>query len=134
MSVVYRQRQIYIKEKLSSFDIGLTDYPIILILDNIEGLSCNEISKDFFINKSLVSKSSSKLIELGYLKQEKDLNHKQRVNFYLTLEGRKIAKKIKEISASWDDQMMEDFDEEERKKFAIKIKKLYEKSSGNLDK
>ena len=127
LSILYRQRQNYIKEKLLNYDIGLTDYPLILILDKSEGLSCNEISKIFFINKSLVSKGSSKLIALGYLKQEKDLNHRQRVNLYLTQAGKEIAPKIREISNTWEEQMMKDLGKEERESFEKILKKIYKK-------
>lgn len=134
LSIIYRQRQNYMKEQLSSFEIGLTDYPLMLILDEKKGLSCNEISKNYFINKSLVSKSSSKLIELGYLKQEKDLNHKQRINLYLTPTGEKIVSKIKKISKSWEEEMMKDLGGDEKKVFIKTFKKIYEKSLECLDK
>lgn len=127
MSIVYRQRQNYIKEKLLNFDIGLTDYPLILILDKSEGLSCNEISKMFFINKSLVSKGSSKLIKLGYIKQEKDLNHRQKMNLYLTKIGKEIAPKIKKISNTWEEEMMKGLGKEEKGVFEKVLKKIYKK-------
>ena len=133
LSMVYRQRQNFMREKLQKFDIGVTDYPILLILDKRKGLGCNEISKTYFINKSLVSKSVSKLIKLGYLMQKKDPNHKQRMNLYLTDRGEEIVPEIRGFTVEWEEKIMTGLSEAERKTFYLLMERMYERSLGSFD-
>lgn len=133
LSVIYRQRQNFMRERLQNLDIGVTDYPILLILGHCEGLGCNEISKKYFINKSLVSKSISKLITLGYLEQRKDPDHKQRLNTYLTPRGRKVIPEIRSYSREWEDEFMGGLTSEEREVLKKLLSKIYERSLDYLD-
>ena len=133
LSVVYRQRQNFMRDKLQKFDIGVTDYPLLMILNKNQGLGCNEISKTNFINKSLVSKSVSKLIKLGYLMQKKDPNHRQRINLFLTDKGKGIIPEIRKITVEWEEKVMEDLSTDERKAFYLLMKKMYERSLRSFD-
>jgi len=133
LSVIYRQRQNFMREKLQNLDIGVTDYPILLILNHNEGLGCNEISKTYFINKSLVSKSISKLITLGYLEQKKDPSHKQRLNIYLTTRGKEVVPEIRGYSREWEDEAMGEMTSDEREVLKKMLRKIYEKSLDYLD-
>ena len=133
LSVIYRQRQNFMRDKLQNLDIGVTDYPILLILNHCEGMGCNEISKKYFINKSLVSKSISKLITLGYLEQKRDPSHKQRLNIYLTTRGREVIPEIRGYSREWEDEAMGEMTSEERELLKQLLKKIYERSLDYLD-
>lgn len=133
LSMIYRQRQNFMRDKLQNLDIGVTDYPLLMILNHNEGLGCNEISKGYFINKSLVSKSVSKLITLGYLEQRRDPCHKQRVNLYLSSKGKKIVPEIRSYSREWEETTMTDLVPEEKELLKKMLRKMYEKSLDYLD-
>ena len=103
ISITYRQYQHYMREGLKKYNIGNSDYPILLCLNHNSGICQNELSRLSTLNKSLVSKGVKKLIEQGYVYSKEDINHRQKQNLFLTDLGKNIIPDLKKIISKWED-------------------------------
>ncbi len=128
ISIIYRQYQCFMRDILKEYDLGNTDYPVLLCVDNYPGINHNEIARISKMNKGLVSKSISKLLKNGYLIQEQDEFHKQKSKIYLAEKGKDILPFIRRSIDQWQTYVTEDFTEEEKKLLHTLMSKIFNRS------
>lgn len=117
ISIIHRKKQQYIKDKMKELDldVGISDYQIILFLNSKGKQGTTKIANTFAITKSQVSQSVRKLEKLGYIVQERDPEHRNKVIINITSEGLEVAKILKKILKSWHEIAREDISKEEMK-------------------
>lgn len=106
ISIIHRKRQQYIKEELKklNLDIGISDYPIILVLNARGKLGTTEIAKTYVMTKAQVSQSVRKLEQLGYIIQNRDEKCRSKVYIEITSKGKEIANKLRTIQKNWQEK------------------------------
>jgi len=126
-NTLYRITQAYTDEALKKYELSSGTYPFLLKLNEKEGISQNQISKELSVDKAMSARSISKLIELGYIRKENDEADSRAYKLYLTDKAKGIIPDIKCIIHNWIDIITEDFEEEEKDQ----IVKLAEKALNN---
>ena len=79
---------------------------ILMILSQNDGISQSELVKSTHMKGSTVSVAISKMEEMGYIVRENNLNDKRCVRVYLTEKGRQLDRRIREIIASAEEEIM----------------------------
>lgn len=125
LSFVYRLRQKYILEKLEPFEIGNTDYPLLLFLEKNGGYGQNEISREINMNKSLVTRSVLLLEKKEYIYKKISPENRKKNLLFLSEKGKEILPKIREIIESWEEQVLKNFTEEDIEKIDFLLEKMY---------
>lgn len=126
ISIIHRNKQKYIKERLKELDIeiGISDYPVLLIVNSKKAQGPTEIAKAFDLTKSQVSQGIRKLEKLGYVTQQRDPGNRSKVVVDITPEGKELAKILKKIAREWHELACEGFEEEELKTFHRTLLKI----------
>jgi len=126
-NTLYRITQAYTDEALKKYDLSNGTYPFLMKLNEKEGISQNQISKELSVDKAMSARSISKLIDLGYIRKENDETDSRAYKLYLTDKAKEIIPDIKNIIYNWIDFITEDFEEEEKDQ----IVRLAEKALNN---
>ena len=126
-NTLYRITQAYTDEALKKYELSNGTYPFLMKLNEKEGISQNQISKELSVDKAMSARSISRLIELGYITKEHDELDSRAYKLYLTDKARAIIPDIRGIIYNWIDFITEDFEEDEKDQ----IVKLAEKALNN---
>ncbi len=124
--------QLHLARSFKYFDIGLSDYGVLLHLyHRPDILICqNDIAQSQKRDKALVARSARKLEQLGYIYFLDDPNHKLKKNLFLTEKGKAIVPQIKKYIAQWEDEVLADFSAEELVLFQDLFERIHTKSEG----
>jgi len=126
-NTLYRITQAYSDEALKKYELSSGTYPFLMKLNEKEGISQNQISKELSVDKAMSARSISKLIDLGYIRKENDETDSRAYKLYLTDKAKEIIPDIQDIINNWIDFITEDFEEEEKDQ----IVRLAEKALNN---
>lgn len=111
---IYRSTQCYMDKRLEKFKLSTGIYPYLLILNENEGISQNEISRELNVDKAMSARTVRKLIELGYIKKRENKEDIRAYKLFLTDKGRKIIPEIRKVINNWIDILVEGCSEEEK--------------------
>lgn len=111
---IYRNTQCYMDKRLEKFKLSTGIYPYLLILNENEGISQNEISRELNVDKAMSARTVRKLIELGYIKKRENKEDIRAYKLFLTDKGRKIIPEIRKVINNWIDILVEGCSEEEK--------------------
>lgn len=110
---IYRSTQCYIDKRLEKFKLSTGMYPYLLILNENEGISQNEISRELSVDKAMSARTIKKLIELGYIEKRENKEDIRAYRLFLTDKGREVIPEIIKVIHSWIDILVEGCSEEE---------------------
>lgn len=110
---IYRSTQCYIDKRLEKFKLSTGIYPYLLILNENEGISQNEISRELSVDKAMSARTIKKLIELGYIEKRENKEDIRAYRLFLTDKGREVIPEIIKVIHSWIDILVEGCNEEE---------------------
>lgn len=111
---IYRSTQCYIDKGLDKFKLSTGIYPYLLILNENEGISQNEISRELNVDKAMSARAVKKLIELGYIQKRENREDVRAYKLFLTDKGRNIIPEIMKVIHNWIDILVEGCSEEEK--------------------
>lgn len=109
-----RITQTYTDEAMNKFQLSSGTYPFLLVLNNNEGISQNQISRELNVDKAMSARSIKKLIDLGYIKKIEDSMDSRAYKLYLTEEGKKLVPEIYEELEKWINIITDGLDEVEQ--------------------
>lgn len=110
---IYRSTQCYIDKRLEKFKLSTGIYPYLLILNENEGISQNEISRELNVDKAMSARTVKKLIELGYIEKKENKEDVRAYKLFLTESGRKMIPEIIKVIHNWIGILVEGCSEEE---------------------
>ncbi|AGK98847.1 MarR family winged helix-turn-helix transcriptional regulator [Clostridium pasteurianum] len=110
---IYRSTQCYIDKRLEKFKLSTGIYPYLLILNETEGISQNEISRELSVDKAMSARTIKKLIELGYIEKRENKEDIRAYRLFLTDKGREVIPEIIKVIHSWIAILVEGCSEEE---------------------
>lgn len=125
LSYISRVRQKDILDRLEKYEIGNTDYPIILFLSRNSGYGQNEVARELKISKSLITKSVVNLERKGYIIKSTSEKNKSKNLLKLTLEGEELVPNIKKIIKDYENKMLKDLSKEDVEKLNELLEKIY---------
>ena len=99
------------------------------VLGEYAGSSAEEVSIKTQVEKSIVSRSLSKLLSRRLVSRTVDANDRRRHNLTLTETGEDIYKQIVPVSYDYEDRLLECFSAQERAIFDGLVDRLYQHAS-----
>jgi len=110
----------------AKFALSITEWRIMAVLGEYPGISADEVSLKTQIEKSILSRAISKLLQRKLLEREFDPADKRRSMLRLTETGLSVYDELVPISYDYEQQLLTCFSDAESKQFSELIDRLYE--------
>jgi len=107
ISILYRQFQIYINNKLEDFNISASEYLFLLALYKQDGISQEKLSASLYINKAATARALKALEEKGYIERRKNQLDKRINEVYVTGKGLSVKTVLYSAIDQWNNHMTE---------------------------
>jgi len=114
----------------SKFALSITEWRIMAVLGEYPGVSADEVSAKTQIEKSMLSRAISKLLQRKLVERRFDKADKRRSILALTKTGLSVYKEMVPISYDYEQQLLDCFSAEEREQFSQLIDRLYQQAQG----
>ncbi|MCB2357210.1 MarR family winged helix-turn-helix transcriptional regulator [Clostridium estertheticum] len=109
---IYRCTQQYLEKELKKFSLSIGTYPFLLALSRNEGVCQNKISNELNVDKAMATRNVRKLIELGYIRKEQNIEDARAYKLYVTSKGKEVIPEVIEIIKEWIEILVEGTSEE----------------------
>lgn len=116
----------------SKFALSITEWRIMAVLGEYPGVSADEVSAKTQIEKSILSRAISKLLQRKLIAREFDAEDKRRSILALTKTGLSVYAEMVPISYDYEQRLLACFNQQEREQFSQLIDRLYE-CAGEVD-
>ena len=127
LSILSNRISALISETYSAkFALSITEWRIMAVLGEYPGVSADEVSLKTQIEKSILSRAISKLLQRKLLEREFDPADKRRSMLRLTETGLSVYDELVPISYDYEQQLLTCFNAAESKQFSELIDRLYE--------
>ena len=94
----------YLDNKIVDFDITSGEVPFLLVLNENDKITQNELSNSLRTSEGLVTRVLRSLEEKGYVTREVDKENKRRKIITITPKGKKTAEIIKRYQKEWENK------------------------------
>ncbi len=112
MSILHRQKQVYINYSLKEFNITSAEYSFLLYLYRKDSATQDELSSYLYIDKSATARAVKSLEQKGYVTKSKDDRDKRFNRIILTDKAKKHEDEIRQRILRWGEFLTEGLDEE----------------------
>lgn len=126
ISILYRKSQIYIGQYLKPYGIMPGEYPILLQLYQLDGITQEEIVNYQSLDKSGVTRTVQSLERKGFIRREKDEKDQRCKRIFLTEEGWKVQPVIDKVLKEWNQMMTQNFNSEDKEEIIHYLKQMVE--------
>lgn len=131
-ATINRQHNIYLKSKLSPYNVAVSEFPVLMMLYNEDKKTQQDIAKTFYLTEGSIARTIRNLEDKDLIRREIDDNNRRRNFVFLTDEGKKIASHIENIDQKWEEDVCDFLNKEEMEKFKqilyrITLKSIEEK-------
>ncbi|MCW8090410.1 MarR family winged helix-turn-helix transcriptional regulator [Alteromonas sp. ASW11-130] len=111
------------------FAISITEWRIMAVLGEYPDISADEISAKTQIEKSILSRSVSKLLKRKLIERDMAEDDKRRSVIRLSTTGKSVYDEIVPLSYEYERALLKCFTKEEQAQFSALIDQLYEHAS-----
>ncbi len=101
IACLYRHARSFLEKEMSEFKLGSGTYVFLLPLFKHDAMNQNELSKKLHIDKANTTRAIRKLIDLGYIKRERDENDNRAYKLFITPKAKQIKPEIHRILRTW---------------------------------
>ncbi len=116
----------------NKFALSVTEWRIMAVLGEYPHISADEVSSKTRIEKSLISRAVSRLLQRRLIMREVDGSDRRRSQLALTETGLAVYNDIVPLSYGYEQLLQQCFSEQERETFSRLIDRLYE-HAGTID-
>lgn len=96
-AAIHRNLQIILNHKLKDISIRSGQHDFFYVISRNEGITQKVLSEWLYISKSTTAKAVKNLIDIGYVRKEKDTEDNRFDRLYLTDKGKQISAQMQEI-------------------------------------
>lgn len=114
ISVLHRHSQSHYAKKFEKLGVKSSQFMFILCICDNEGISQDELAKEFKMNKSTITRVVSQLENLEFVYRKINKKDKRICNLYSTEKSKQVYTKIKEILNQWQVIISEGLTEDEK--------------------
>ena len=126
LSVLSNQVSGIIAESYKTkFGLSITEWRIMAVLGEYPGSSADEVSGKTQIEKSILSRAVSKLLERKLISREFDENDKRRSILQLTNIGLSVYEELVPLSYDYEQKLISCFTKKEQEQFSTLLDRLY---------
>lgn len=113
ISNLYRKSQIFWGQFLKEHDITSAEYPILITLNQKDGITQEEIARRLSVDKSGVTRAMKSLLEKGFIERRRDAEDLRCNRICLTEKGHASWGPIQEGMKRWHEITSENIETEE---------------------
>ena len=114
----------------SAFDLSLTEWRILMVLNSTQSLNVGELSGAADLDKAAVSRSLVLLEERKLISVEQTRTRGRAAFAKLTAEGRKLSEKLLEISRERETRLFKSFSRADRERLKALLQQLSQALAG----
>lgn len=107
------------------FALSITEWRIMAVLGEYQGISADEISVKTQIEKSILSRAISKLLKRNLIERKVATDDRRRSEIYLSETGKAVYQEIVPLSYDYEERLLSCFSETEREQFSELIDRIY---------
>ena len=126
ISATFRYMKIYIDKELHEYNIGSSQFQVMLILDKNDGINQESISKIISLDKANVTRAVNKLEKEGYVRREVDPNDHRAYILHLTKKGKEPVPNIRKSLAKLSSKLLSEFSVQEQDMALKFLKRMYQ--------
>lgn len=126
ISILYRKSHIWLNNNCAKYGLTAAQAVVILIVCDFEMLTQDEITKRLGLDKSVVAKTVTKLVERGYLIRTTNPKDKRTYDITATEKASEIYEFLKEQLDDCFSKMTRDMTQEEKNQFKSLLMKATE--------
>lgn len=134
LSIAHRALFSRMNQKLSSYDIHVGTFHLLLPLYKEEGVPQKKLCQIFNLGKGTVGKGLQKLEDKDFIERKEDPRDKRKKRVYLTKKSRKLEDEFKKILQETEEEAKQAFSHEETKKLLNLLKKVSENLGVEMEK
>ncbi len=108
------------------FAISITEWRIMAVLGSNPGSSADEVSAKTQIEKSILSRAISKLLQRNLIEREFDEDDRRRSILTLSSTGTSVYNEVVPISYDYEKRFLACFSDEEQRQFRQLLDRLYQ--------
>jgi len=108
------------------FALSITQWRIMAVLGEYTGISADEVSTKTQIEKSILSRAISTLLQRKLIKREFSSDDRRRSKLSLTETGLSVYDEIVPVSVKYEQALLKCFSKEERQQLSELIDRLYQ--------
>ncbi|MBP2654591.1 MAG: hypothetical protein H6Q73_2160 [Firmicutes bacterium] len=124
ISLIYRYSQIFFNEQLKKYNLGSGQYIFLINLFENNGISQETLSDIVKFDKATTARAIAKLINENYVIRKVNESDKRAYNLYTTDKAESIKDELFAILDSWNQIMLDKFEQQERKNLLSSIEKV----------
>ena len=126
VSTIYRRSQIYINKELGQYNIGSSQYLILLTLNDTDGIHQETISKNLHLDKATITRAVNKLMKQGYVTRKVDPEDRRAYVLYISKKGRNLVPKIRKVLNRTSRIFLAGFSTQEKEIALNLLKRMYQ--------
>ena len=124
LSCLHRHAKSYFERELSKFGLGSGTHLFLTALFHEDGMNQQELSNNLHIDKATTTRAIKKLVDLGYVRREKDQIDNRAYKIFVTQKAKEIAPEIVEIRRLWTEILSYGFTEQEKETALNLLKRM----------
>lgn len=128
LSIIHRTHFVYLNEKIKSLDLTAGQFPFLMQISHKEGISQDDLSHHFHIDKGTVARAIKKLEDHELIYRQVDPENRRRYLLFLSENGKKMLPEISNIDQQWEENVLSGFSPQENKFLKKTLRKLAIKS------
>lgn len=101
ISILYRQFNLFINHELSDVELNATDLMYLGTLFSKEGITQDDLAKDFCVDKAATARSMRNLEKKGIITRQSDKDDRRVKKIYLTEKAYEYKPLMKSIKEKW---------------------------------
>ena len=126
ISILYRQFNLFINHELSDVELNATDLMYLGTLFSKEGITQDDLAKDFCVDKAATARSMRKLERKGIITRQSDKDDRRVKKIYLTEKAYEYKSLMKSIKEKWMKICNTSMNENEVEQFAQNLEIITE--------
>ncbi|CDG64649.1 MAG: hypothetical protein PWQ15_1493 [Methanobacterium sp.] len=133
VSIITRNHYIFMNNELKHLDLTEGQVPCLLALSKNVGITQDDLSRMFHIDKGAIARAIRKLEEKRMVNKVQDPSNRRRYLLSLTPKGKEVIPVILEAEKNWENNIFKGFSPEEQRIIIEGMKKLAENSLKNFN-
>ncbi|MEL4304633.1 MarR family transcriptional regulator [Methanococcoides sp. LMO-2] len=129
ISYLHRYAMIYLEKELKPYDIGSGQFSFLMHLYRMNGVNQESLSQSIKVDKATATRAIKRLVDEDYVFRQRDEEDRRSYRVFLTEKGRSIEPDMKKIAAEWQNVLLSDFDEGQRKDIMNSLETMFKNVS-----
>jgi DNA-binding MarR family transcriptional regulator len=129
ISCLHRYAMIYLEKELKPYNIRYGQFTFLISLYKTNGANQERLAQTIKVNKATATRAIKNLLEDGFVSRQRDAEDKRSYNIFLTEKGREIEPDMIRIAEKWQNILLSDFSDSQRKEAINLLEKMFKNLS-----